>query len=242
MMDGVLGYMSQSAEAPLLTAFVLGLFVAVNPCQLAISVSALAFVVRGDTSRRRMLVGGALYALGRASAYAALGVLLVLALSEGGTALSRTGGAGWMRAASEAVEAALPYALLAVGFFFLVRAFHRHHHDGSCHNSGRIIRRRGRFGAFLLGALLALVFCPESAVVYFGVMLPLGCASSAGALVPVAFAVGAMLPVLLLAYLFAMAVRRARRFALRMEHFQQWLNALSALLFLALGVLLLLAD
>ncbi|MDE7117644.1 MAG: sulfite exporter TauE/SafE family protein, partial [Bacteroidaceae bacterium] len=59
----------QSTDLPLLAAFVLGVLVALNPCQLAISISALAYEYRNGKS----LSDGIVYALGRTITYTIMG-------------------------------------------------------------------------------------------------------------------------------------------------------------------------
>ena len=69
----------QSADLPLLTAFVLGLLVALNPCQLAISVSALAYEYRNG----KRLIDGLVYALGRTITYTAMGWVTMCLIGGG---------------------------------------------------------------------------------------------------------------------------------------------------------------
>ncbi|MBQ9640370.1 MAG: sulfite exporter TauE/SafE family protein [Bacteroidaceae bacterium] len=220
--------LTQSTDLPLLTAFFLGLLVALNPCQLAINVSALTYILKHDKARSASLT----YAMGRSATYTLLGWTL-MCLIGGGQNVE-----GVQQLLSQA-EVLLPYILIAIGLFMLSRSFHAHHHDGeSCHHSGQIIRRNGPLGSLILGMTLALAFCPESAVFYFGLMLPLSMTSSAGLLVPLVFALAASLPVLGLAWLMAKATQKAEQVSHAFEHAQQWLNALTGLLFIAAGILL----
>ena len=49
---------------------------------------------------------------------------------------------------------------------------------------------------FLLGALLAITFCPATAFIYFGVMIPLSVDHNQIILFPLVFATGALLPII----------------------------------------------
>lgn len=222
----------QSADLPLLTAFVLGLLVALNPCQLAISVSALAYEYRNG----KRLIDGLVYALGRTITYTAMGWVTMCLIGGGANVV------GLQQVLSKA-EVILPYVLIALGLYMLYRAFHRHHHHGdNCHNSGRIIKRNGPLGSLVLGMTLAFAFCPESAIFYFGMMIPLSISSNVGAAVPLVFGLSASLPVVVIAWLMHKAVHGAARLSHGFEHFQQWLNGITGLLFIAIAILLLMEN
>lgn len=219
----------QSADLPLLAAFVLGVLVALNPCQLAISVSALAYEYRNG----KQLLDGIVYAFGRTITYTLLG-WVTMCLIGGGNNIE-----GLKNVLSKA-EVLVPYVLIAIGIYLIYRAFHRHHHDGeNCHNSGKIIKRNGPLGSLFLGMTLAFAFCPESAIFYFGMMIPLSISSSVGALVPLIFGLAASIPVVVIAWLMNKAVNRAEQLSQGFEHFQQWLNGITGILFLAIAFLLL---
>ena len=222
----------QSADIPLLTAFVLGVLVALNPCQLAISVSALAYEYRNGKGMK----DGIMYAIGRAITYTLLG-WIILCLIGGGRNI-----VGIQETLSYA-EVAVPYALIALGVYLLFRAFvHRHHNGENCHNSRRRIKRNGPFGALILGMALALAFCPESAIFYFGMMIPLSVSSHVGVIIPLVFALAASLPVIAIAWLMHKAVSGAERLSKGFERFQQWLNGVTGVLFIIIAILLLMEN
>ena len=228
-LEQLINTLTQSTDIPLLTAFLLGLLVAINPCQLAINISALAYILKKEKAKSASII----YALGRTSTYTLLGWILMCLIGGG----KNVEGVQLLLSKAEVI---LPYILFAIGLFMLARAFHTHHHDGeNCHHSGQIIRRNGPLGALILGMTLALAFCPESAVFFFGLMLPLSMTSHAGPLIPLIFALAASIPVLVLAWLMRMAVNKVEKVSHAFEHAQQWLNAITGLLFIAGGILLL---
>ena len=127
----ILDNLLQSADLPLLAAFALGVLVALNPCQLAISISALAYEYRNG----KKLVDGIIYAFGRTLTYTLLG-WVTMCLIGGGNNI-----AGLQHVLSKA-ELVVPYVLIGIGLYLLYRAFHHHHHGDNCHNSGKIIKRK----------------------------------------------------------------------------------------------------
>ncbi len=225
--------LSQQAELPLLAALVLGLLVAINPCQLAINISALTYLTRRAKYRhpRRTLL---LYVLGKTITYTGLGWIL-MCLIGGGRNIE---GMSYILSKAELV---VPYVLIIIGLFMLFRALHpHHHHQGeNCHNSGEMIHRNGPLGALVLGITLAFAFCPESAVFYFGLMLPLSINSRAGLFVPLFFAIAASIPVLLLAWAIRRTFTQADQLNNTFEHAQQWINGLVGLLFIIMAIIIL---
>lgn len=228
--EDFLNEMMQSADLPLLTAFLLGLVVALNPCQLAINISALTYLAKDESHQYHFLVRGVLYSVGRMMTYTILGWVLMYVVSNG----MKIDG---LQTVLSKAEGIIPYILIVLALFFLYRAFHQHLHHDSCHNSKQIIQANGRFGAFVLGLLLAFAFCPESAVFYFGMMLPLSITSHIGWLIPLFFSIAAIIPVLVIVYFIRLTMMSsARRFEHKMEVFQTIVNIVSALVFIMLAI------
>ena len=226
-----------STDIPLVTAFLLGIIVAVNPCQLAINTSALTYIINKDALIKDKWANPLLYTLGRSISY----VLMAWAM------ICLIGGGKNIRAVQsflEKGEEVLPYTLIVMAAFFLYRGIHihRHEHGEDCHNCGQIIKRNGPLGALSLGMALALAFCPESAVFYFGVLIPLSATSSAGLFLPIAFAAGAALPVVCIAFVMHKARERARNVSHSFGHFQRFLNVATAVIFLAIAVIMLMGS
>ncbi|MDO4994265.1 MAG: cytochrome c biogenesis protein CcdA [Bacteroidales bacterium] len=234
MVDVLLKWIEQSAGIPLLTAFLLGLVAAVNPCQLAIHVSALTYLCQRSDTPRRQWQKGLLYLCGRCAAFFLSGWGCVLAFSflDSRHPTVHT----YLSFFFTWVEMLLPYLLMAVGFFFLFRAFHHHKHDGSCHNSSYVIHRGRRFGPFWLGIILAFLFCPESAVIFFGMMVPLGVSQTVSWYVPLTYSLASLLPLLLLLLLMRTTAAAVSRYEKYIGRCQVWTNALLGLLFFLMAV------
>ena len=56
---------------------------------------------------------------------------------------------------------------------------------------------KGLLGSFLIGAIFALAFCPYSGALYFGMLIPMTISSVDGLFLPIVFALGTGLPVLI---------------------------------------------
>lgn len=57
------------------------------------------------------------------------------------------------------------------------------------------------FPSFLMGGLLAMSFCPSTASIFFGIMLPISVKHDASMIFPLVYATGALLPLFVVAYL-----------------------------------------
>lgn len=230
----------QSMDFPLLTAFILGLLVALNPCQLSINISAITYILKTEHQQQAQSIWSKYtmltslpYAMGKTVTYTGLGWIL-MCLIGGGSNIS-----GFSNILSK-TEVVLPYLLIAIGLYLLTRAFHHHvHHGDSCHHSGQIIRRNGSLGSLILGMTLALAFCPESAIFYFGIMLPLSVKTDVGVAMPLIFGIGASVPVVLISWIMHVAMDKAKKLSDSFERFQQILNIITGLLFLLLAYIIL---
>jgi cytochrome c biogenesis protein CcdA len=96
--------------------------------------------------------------------------------------------------------------------------------------------KRNYWSAFVIGVLFALAFCPYSAVLYFGALIPLTLASSTGLLLPPAFAVATGLPVIVIAWLLAYSVGNIGNFYNKMNVFQKWFKRIVAAVFIIVGI------
>jgi len=87
-----------------------------------------------------------------------------------------------------------------------------------------------------MGAVFALAFCPNTAVLFFGGLIPLTIASASGLLLPLVFAVAACLPVIVIAWLLAYSVANIGRFYNQIQSFEKWFKRMVAAVFIGVGV------
>ena len=132
-------------------------------------------------------------------------------------------------------ERLLAPLLIVIGLYLLYNDL-LHHHDHVPSTKDHQQQFSGAWGSLWLGVLFALAFCPESGIVYFGMIIPMAVQSSVAYLIPVAFAIGAALPVLFLSYLFAYGIQKMERFERSMHLIQLWLTRFVAVLFIIAGI------
>jgi len=219
----------------IISAFIIGLLVALNPCQLAINLSALTYLNNRSDRQHPLMSKGVLYIIGRSITYSILGIILSILIQQG---MNIKG----VQSLMSKGEDILPYLLIIIGVYLIYRMFRHHdHHGEECHSCGETIKRSGPLGALALGLMLAMAFCPETAIMYFGMLLPLSVANAFGWIAPMAFALGAALPVIAMTYLFSKAAEKARGFEATFKHFQQWANGIFGLAFIVAAIIMLVA-
>lgn len=190
--------LAQSQEAPWLAAFALGLLTAISPCPLATNITATAYIAKGFREQRKVVWSGVLYTLGRAVSYVAIAVILYFGASTFHVARFFQGnGERW-----------LGPLLVLIGLIMLnVIPMNFRGSDFLAGFTERL-GKRGLTGAFLLGIVFALAFCPYSGALYFGMLIPMTLRSAEAFSLPLVFALGAGLPVLFFTYLLAFGMDR----------------------------------
>jgi len=196
------------SEIPVVAAFSLGLLMAISPCPLATNIAAIAYVSQRAAERRQAAITGALYTLGRILTYSVIGILIIkvgLEIPGLANALQNTG------------DKIIGPILIAVGIVLLFSNRLRFGNSGVLSSLGEKVSRQGMVGGFLLGILFALAFCPYSAILYFGVLIPLALKSAGGVGLPTVFAIGTGLPVLIFGLALSFGVSRV----------SSWFNAIT---------------
>ncbi|MEI8344464.1 MAG: cytochrome c biogenesis protein CcdA, partial [Candidatus Omnitrophota bacterium] len=94
----------------------------------------------------------------------------------------------------------------------------------------------GSAGAFVLGLVFALVFCPISAALFFGSLIPLALSHRSGAGLPLVYGLGTGLPVLLFAFLIALGVRSLSGWFERLTRLEALMRKLTGGVFIVVGL------
>jgi len=165
-------------------ALYLGVLTSISPCPLATNVAAISYIGRKVDSPRSVLAAGMIYTLGRCVLYLGLAVFL-----------------GMTASSIPIVSVCLQrYTHLILGPIFLILGMFLLGliviTAGGTVMSERLQKKvdsMGIWGAFLLGVLFAISFCPTSAAWFFG-LIALVLGSEAGAVGAILAKVGITLP------------------------------------------------
>ena len=97
---------------------------------------------------------------------------------------------------------------------------------------------RRYLGPFLLGVLFALSFCPFSAVLYFGMLIPLALREQSPVVLPSVFAIATGLPVVVLSLLLVQGIATAGRAVQQVQTVEVWLRRAVGGVFIIAGIYL----
>lgn len=90
----------------------------------------------------------------------------------------------------------------------------------------------------LLGVLFALSFCPISAALFFGSLVPLAVANDSGLLLPAVYGLGTGLPVLALAFVVAAGAKSIGTAFRWLSVFEKWARRTTGAVFIVVGIYL----
>jgi len=223
-----LGSLTGSANIPIASAFLLGLLTAISPCPMATNLAAVAYVTRRVTDRKFAIITAALYTLGRVFSYSVLGILMVAVGLE----------IPWVSLALQQIsEPVLGPLLILIGLIMLsINKISIGRGSGKLVSLGGKIADWGMLGGFLLGVIFALAFCPYSAVLFFGVLIPLALKSTGGLGLPAVYAIGTGLPILVLGILLSFGVSRVPSWVDALNRAQPRIRVVVSLIFIGVGI------
>ena len=210
----------------LTSAFWLGILTSISPCPLATNIAAISYVSRNVGAPSRVLAAGLLYTLGRMLVYVVLAALLVASV------LSSPSLSLWLQTN---LNKFLGPLLIVVGMILLGLLTLELRGTGISERLRQRVDRLGLAGAGLLGLVFALSFCPVSASLFFGSLLPLAVSSESTLVVPAVYGIGTGLPVFVFAMLFVVATNRVGAAFNRLAQAEWWIRQGTGLAVLAIG-------
>jgi cytochrome c-type biogenesis protein len=223
-----LGDITGNLNIPVLSALLLGLITAISPCPLATNIAAIGYVSRRVMERRYAIITGALYTLGRMFSYSLVGIIIIVA------GLEIPGVASFLQ---DFGEQALGPILIVVGVIMLIaNRISLSLGGGKLSALGAKVADWGMIGGFLLGALFALAFCPYSAALFFGVLIPLALKSTGGVTLPAVYAIGSGLPVLVFGALLSFGVARVSSWLNAVTRAEKVIRIVVAIIFMGIGI------
>jgi cytochrome c biogenesis protein CcdA len=212
---------------PILSAFVLGLMTSISPCPLATNITATAFISKNISNKKRVFLSGVIYSLGRAFSYTAIGVILFFGASKFhvGRFFQQNG------------EKFLGPLLIIIGLIMLnIIRLNFLERTNFTERLSEKMKNKGLLGSFLIGVLFALAFCPYSGALYFGMLIPMAIASIDGLYLPIIFAFGTGIPVILFAYLLAFAAGSLGIFYNKIVKIEKWMRTIAGVVFVLTGI------
>jgi cytochrome c biogenesis protein CcdA len=215
-----------SSSFPVLTAFLLGVFTSIHPCPLALNITAIGYVSHDVKDKKAILYKGLIYTIGRITAY----TLITLIIYFGTDALKIGSLFNF-------------YGRLFIGPFLVIMGilmldFIPLKLPVSDKISSFLSKKMSgkNYSSFLLGFVFSFVFCPHTIVLYFGMLIPLVMATHGGLTLPVVYAVGTGLPVILVSFILACSIDGINKFFNNMKVIEKWLRIITAIIFIFVGI------
>lgn len=223
---------AEAINLPLVSALLFGLMGALAPCQLSTNVAAVAFLGRDMNNPRRIWERTLAFVLGKVTVYLLVGAVFVLLSLQ----------------LNQIVETVVPVVVVArralgpllivVGLFMLgvIRLSGELGGRFSSWLEEKVGQRRGLLPAYLLGVAFSFTFCPTLFWLFFGLTIPLAIASPGGVLLPGVFAIGAVLPVLVLVAVLDTSSGSFGSFIKRFKSISSRLQRVVGVVFIVIGI------
>ena len=211
------------------TALWLGVLTSISPCPLATNIAAISYVGKRVDRPMSVLFSGLLYTLGRTFSYFVVALIVVESLAAVPSVsmfLQRN------------MNQFLGPILIVVGLLLLDVIPWPWVGGGlgiSEHFQGRV-NRFGLWGSALLGLVFALTFCPVSAALFFGSLIPLAVRHESSVIIPSLYGIGTALPVVGFSVILAFATHRLSKAFNALTVIERWMRRLTALVFIGVGV------
>ncbi len=210
-----------------LSALWLGILTSISPCPLATNVAAISFIGKNVGSSSNVLLAGLIYSLGRVLSYILVGYLIITGI------LSVPAVANFLQ---KYMSIALGPILIFVGILLLGLIKFNFSNNLVNDKIQKKARDWGIWGAGLLGVLFALSFCPTSAALFFGSLIPLSMQNNSNILFPSIYGIGTGLPVILFAFVVALSIGSVGKFYNKITIFEKWMRKITGIIFILVGI------
>jgi cytochrome c biogenesis protein CcdA len=205
----------------------LGVLTSISPCPLATNIAAISYIGRKVGNARHVFLTGLLYTIGRTVAYVALAVILVASvLSVPQTAMFL----------QKYMHLILGPILIIVGMFLLGLIELNLGGKGMGEGLQKRVDAMGIWGAALLGIVFALTFCPTSAALFFGSLVPLSLKVNSSVVLPAMYGIGTALPVMVFAVILATSAQSVGRAYNVLAKTEWWARMLTGAIFILVGL------
>ncbi len=211
------------------TAAWLGILTSISPCPLATNIAAISYLGKQISRPGYVIWSGLAYTLGRTVIYLGLGIIIVAGLLNI-PALSFF--------LQENINKILGPLLIIVGVFLLeILPLRLPGFSVSTATQNRLASK-GYGGSFILGFLFALSFCPVSAGLFFGSLIPLAVKENSQFVLPAIYGIGTALPVIIFGFVVSLAAGAAGKIFNKLTVFERWARRLTGVIFIVVGIYL----
>jgi len=217
----------------LISALWLGILTSISPCPLATNITAISFLSKKIVHPKAVLISGFSYTIGRMLSYAVLGFIIISSL------LSIPVMANFLQ---RYMPKALGPILILTGLFLVDILKFNIPSFSLSEKQQNSLADSGAGGAFIMGLIFALAFCPVSAALFFGSLIPLALNNKLGAGLPFFYGIGTGLPVIIFAFGIALGATSLSRWFQMSTKFEYYMRKITGVIFILAGIYYLLAH
>lgn len=212
----------------LTSALFLGILTSISPCPLATNIAAISFIGHRIGRKDHVIISGILYTTGRIFAYVVLASLIVSGLLGSGEI---------SRFMQKYMNEALGPVMILIGMILLgwIGTGLSIYYSG-VEKLQVYAKKGGLWWALPIGAIFALSFCPVSAGLYFGGLIPLSVNHTSYVTLPLIYAVGTALPVILFALIIALGMNKLSKIYDRVSTFGTKARYATGAIFILVGI------
>jgi len=214
------------------SALWLGLLTAISPCPLATNIAAISMTSYQLSKKAVVLLSGILYGIGRSITYIAISIVIIkLALNISSLSYFL----------QTYINKILGIILILVGMFLLDLFKMNLPSFTPSEKLSKRLSQSGIVGTFLLGALFALAFCPISAALFFGSLIPISIKQQSAIGMPLLYGLGSAAPVLGFAVLIAVSSEYISKFYQNLTRIEYYAKRITGVVFILVGIYYVLA-
>jgi cytochrome c biogenesis protein CcdA len=227
---GLMAFMESmgTSEIGIIAAFFIGLMTAISPCPLATNITAIAYASKKIDNSKHTIIVGILYTLGRMLTYVLIASAIVwFGLNTQSIALTL----------QKYGDKILGPLLLIVGIIMLdVIKINFLKTSDKLNKLKEKLASKGFLGSFLLGVIFALAFCPFSAVLFFGMLIPIALKAGDGLIIPSVFAFATGLPVIIFSFILVYSISKLGNIMNKIGIFEKWMRKIVSIIFIIAGL------
>jgi len=212
---------------PFVSALWLGILTSISPCPLATNIAAVSFLSKKINHPKLVLRSSIAYTVGRMLTYALVGGIIIASLA------SVPATANFLQ---KYMNKILGPALLIVGLFLLDLIKINIPSFSISQDKQTTLAESGVKGAFVLGVIFALSFCPIAAALFFGSLIPLALKNPYGVALPLVYGVGTGIPVVIFALGIAMGVKSFSKWFHKATVLELYTRKITGIIFMFVGI------
>ena len=209
------------------SALWLGILTSISPCPLASNIAAVSYIGKNITCPYKTVLSGLIYTLGRITSYVVLGFVIVAGL------LSVPSVANFLQ---HYINLFLGPLLIIIGVILLGIIKLNFSFGVSNEGLNNKLKDLGMVGAFLLGIIFALSFCPISAALFFGSLISLSIEHNSRLMLPLMYGVGTGFPVVIFAIVIAFSMHKIGEIYDNIVKFEFWFRKITGIIFIVAGI------